>query len=647
MTDRTVRLTRRSFHRLAAGALAAAAAPAGALAQGFRFQEAPALAELVKQGKLPPVEERLPKSPLIADFDRSKRQVGRYGGEARTLAARARDLRYISVSEYTRLVGYNAELEFEADLAQSYENDNNRVFTFTLREGHKWSDGRPFTTEDFRYYWEEIALNKELSPTGPPETFLVEGKLPKIEILDEQRIRYSWDKPNPRFLPALAQPRPLTLFSPHQYLRQFHRRHRDKGELEQMVAKAKVKSWAALHNRMDDAYENANPDMPTLNAWRIVTAPPATRFVFERNPYFHRVDPQGQQLPYVDRIVVDIAAAGLFAAKANAGEVDLLARGLSMNDVPVLKEGEGSKKYRTLLWRYGRGSAYAFYPNLNANDPVWRALNRDVRYRRALSAAIDRRILNNALLFGLGSEGNNTVLPESPLYTDAYRTTNATFDPALADRLLDEIGLKERDSVGIRKLPDGRIMEIIVEVDGESADIIDALQLVTEMWRDVGIKLFVKPQERTILRQRSYSGVTVMVAAGGLDNAMPTPHMPPTELAPVRQDNYSWPKWGQWAETSGKNGEEPDIDAARALLKLYKGWMQSSDPEEMHRIWSEMLTIHAEQQFSIGTVGGELQPVVINTRTRNMPEKAIFSYDPTALMGIYRIEELWMEPASS
>jgi peptide/nickel transport system substrate-binding protein len=309
----------------------------------------------------------------------------------------------------------------------------------------------------------------------------------------------------------------------------------------------------------------------------------------------------------------------------------------------VLKEGEAGDKYTTLLWEYGRGSAYALYPNLNTNDAVWRALNRDLRYRKALSAAIDRRILNNALLFGLGVEGNNTVLAASPLYDEKYRTLNAQFDPALAERLLDEIGLTQRDSVGIRKLPDGRLLEIIVEVDGEAADIVDALQLVTEMWRDVGVKLFVKPQDRTILRQRSYSGLTVMVASGGLDNALPTPEMPPTEIAPVRQDNYSWPKWGQWVETQGKSGEEPDLEPARRLISLYKEWLRSSNQEESARIWSEMLTIHAEQQFSIGTVSGEIQPVVVSRRMRNVPEKAVFSYDPTALMGIYRIEELWFE----
>ncbi|MHB2167001.1 ABC transporter substrate-binding protein [Alsobacter sp. R-9] len=633
-------LTRRAFGGLLAGA-ATFTVVNPALATGLVFTEAPSLAAQVKAGTLKPVAERLPKTPLVADFEKRKRTIGRYGGEIRTLAARARDLRYLSANAYTRLIGYDETLALKPDLAESVEVEENRIFTFTLREGHRWSDGNPFTIEDFRYFWVDIALNKELSPTGPPEVFFVDGKLARVEYLDDRRIRFAWDKPNPRFLPALAQPRPLTLFVPAHYLRQFHRRYRDKSELDQLVTKAKVKSWAALHNRMDDAYDFSNPDLPTLGAWVCRTAAPANRFVFERNPYFHRVDPTGQQLPYIDKVIVDIASGSLFAAKANAGEADLLARGLSMNDAPVLKEGEALNGYKTLLWRYARGSAYAFYPNQTCNDPVWRTLNRDLRYRKALSLAIDRRILNNALLFGLGVEGNNTVLSESPLYREEYRTVNATYDPAKAAALLDEIGLTEKDTLGIRKLPDGRTMEIIVELDGESSDIVDALQLVTEMWRDVGIKLFVKPQDRTILRQRSFSGLTVMVASTGLDNAVPTPQMPPSELAPIRQDNYAWPKWGQWFETQGKSGEEPDSVAARQLFNLYRGWLAASDLEEAAQVWSQMLKLYAENLWSIGTVAGELQPVVIRKTMRNVPEKALYSWEPTSLLGIYRIEEFY------
>ncbi len=626
-------------NRIAAANLLALLIAAPALAQGF--VEPPLFADRVTRKELPPVAERLPQAPLVVDPAADGRSVGRHGGEIVTLVPRARDIRYISTFSYTRLVGYDAKLQLQPDLVERYEVDGQRVFTFRLRPGHRWSDGHPFTAEDFRYYLEDVARNKELSPTGVPEFMLVEGKQPHFDVIDEHTIRYAWEKPNPRFLPQLAGPTDPGIFRPAHYLKRFHAKYANKAELEETAKKQKLKSWAALHNRLDDLKEHTNPELPTVQPWRVTNAAPATRFVFERNAYYHRVDQRGQQLPYVDRFVMDVAASGLLAAKANAGETDLLFRGLSMSDVPILKEGEKAKGYKTLLWPTARGSELALYPNLNTADPVWRALNRDVRFRRALSLGIDRKTLNNALLFGLGTEGNNTVIEQSPLFLPEFRTAYATYDPTSASRLLDEIGLTKRNGAGIRLLPDGRELEIIVETDGESGLVVDGLTLIGEFWREIGVKLFVKPQDRTVLRNRSYAGLTVMVAAQGLDLAVPTAIMPPTELAPMRQDTYSWPKWGQYAETSGKNGEAVDLPEAKRLLEFYGRWMATGDSAVQAEVWQAMLRNHAENQWIIGTVAGALQPIVVENGLQNLRDKALYSWEPTALIGIYRVDEVY------
>jgi peptide/nickel transport system substrate-binding protein len=317
-----------------------------------------------------------------------------------------------------------------------------------------------------------------------------------------------------------------------------------------------------------------------------------------------------------------------------------------MSDIPILKEGERAKGYKTLLWPYARGTELALYPNLNVSDPVWRTLNRDVRFRRALSLGIDRKTLNNALLFGLGTEGNNTVVAESPLFSPALRTTYASYDPGAASRLLDEIGLTERNGAGIRLLSDGRELEIIVEADGESSLVVDGLTLVAEFWREIGVKLFVKPQDRTVLRNRSFAGLTMMVAAQGLDNAIPTAIMPPTELAPMRQDNYAWPKWGQYVETKGKQGEAVDLPEAKRLLDLYTQWMNTGNDDVQADVWREMLANHAENQWVIGTVAGALHPIVVKNGLQNLPAKAIFSWEPTAMIGVYRTDEIFWNKAA-
>lgn len=586
-----------------------------------------------------------PDEPLVYDPRAAGGRIGTRGGRIVTLAPRARDIRYLSTMAYTRLVGYDRNLDLVPDLLRAIDVEAGRVFTLRLRKGHRWSDGAPFTAEDFRYWWEDVALNVELNPSGPPMFMLAEGRPPLFEMIDAQTVRYAWERPNPRFLPALAGPRDALIYAPAHYLRRFHRRYAEEGELAERVAAAKARGWAALHNRLDSMGDEANPDMPTVYPWRVANGAPASRFFFRRNPFYHRVDPNGQQLPYVDEIVIDLASPGLFAAKANAGEVDLMSRGLDMADIPVLKQGEKAQRYRTLMWPIARGSEVALYPNLTVIDPVWRALNRDVRFRRALSLGIDRNTLNNALFFGLGTEGNNTVREGSRLFRPEYRSRFAGYDPAAASALLDEAGLGARAAGGVRKLPDGRILEIVVEVEGDAAGAVDALQLITEFWRDIGVKLFIKPQDRTVLRNRSYSGLPVMIAAPGLDNAVPTEIMPPTGLAPVYQDNYAWPRWGQYVETGGKVGEACDMEVPRRLLALYEEWLGAAESADKRRIWHEMLEKHADQQWIIGTVAGALQPIVVREGLRNLPDEAVYSWEPTAMFGIYRMDALFWDEA--
>lgn len=583
-----------------------------------------------------------PETPFVVDLAAHGRQIGTAGGTIRTLIAKARDVRYLSVYGYTRLVGYDADLNLRPDLLERVDVEGGR-FTFTLRKGHRWSDGHPFTTEDFRYYWEDVANEKALSPEGPPAFFLVDGKPPQVEFLDPLTIRYSWERPNPTFLPALAAPRDPLIYRPAHYLKPFHARYVGKEAAEAKAKAQKLRSWAALHNRLDDNYELNNPDCPTLQGWVPRTRSPATRFRFERNRSYHRVDTAGTQLPYVDTLVMDVASQGLLVAKTNAGEADLMFRGLAMPDIPSLKEGEKAHQYRTNLWPVARGSEIALYPNLTTADPVWRALNRDVRYRHALSLAIDRRTLNNTLLFGLGTEGNDTIVPESPLFSPELRTLNAGYDPAQASALLDAIGLTGRDGSGTRLMPDGRALELVVESDGEAEMVLDALLLITEFWREVGIRLITKPQERTNLHRRSIAGMTIMVAAQGLDLAVPTAIMPPTELSPAQPEHYAWPLWSLNVDSRGKSGQPCDVPDVQRLIQLDRAWRETDDAAKQAEIWREMLMNHARNTWVIGTVAGALQPVVGADRLINLPKRALYSWEPTAMIGVQRLDEMFWD----
>ncbi|HUK05641.1 MAG TPA: ABC transporter substrate-binding protein [Burkholderiales bacterium] len=616
--------------------LAGAAWTAAAAAAPAKLVEPPSLEAEVKAGTLPPIAKRLPENPLVVKLPAGA-QPGQYGGTLNMLIGRGRDVRMLVVYGYARLVGYDRDFKIQPDLLESIDVKDERVFTMKLRKGQRWSDGQPFTAEDFRYYWEDVANNKELSPTGPPSELLVNGEAPKVEYPDKYTVRYSWSKPNPDFLPRMAGASPLFIFRPAHYLKQFHKKYNKKVEAE---ASGSKRGWAAIHNREDNLYQFDNPKLPTLQPWINTSKPPADRFVAVRNPYFHRVDAAGRQLPYIDRVVLSVAEAKLIPAKTGAGETDLQARDLQFNNFTFLKKGEKSNNYSTFLWKTARGSHVALFPNLNVNDPVWRKLVRDARFRHALSLAIDRQQINQVMYFGLANESNDTLVEPSPLYRREYQTRWAKYDKKAAEKLLDALGLK-RGAEGIRLLPDGRPMEIIVETAGESTEQTDVLEMIRETWREVGIKLFAKPSQREVLRNRVFSGEALMSVWSGIEDGIASADVSPEEFAPTSQQQLQWPKFGQYFETSGKAGEAPDIPEVAELLKLNNAWRQAPSREERTKIWNRMLDIYAEQQYVIGIVNGVSQPVVVRNTLRNVPEKGIYNWDPGAFFGIYRPETFW------
>ncbi len=625
---------------LAAGTCAAQNAP-------LALQETPELAADVAAGHLPPVKDRVPEEPLIAKFTTPGDAIGRPGGELHLLMARPQDVRMLVVYGYARLVGYDSNFNLKPDILRAVDVDEGRIFTLHLRRGHRWSDGEPFTAEDFRYWWEDVANNKRLSPFGVPKTMLVEGKPPVFEVLDPWTVRFTWDSPNPYFLPALASASPLYIFRPAHYLKQFHERYANRAKLAQLVKQAGVRNWAQLHHRMDNQYHNDNPDLPTLEPWVAQTRPPADRFVFLRNPYYHRIDVEGHQLPYIDRVVINIVDGRILPAKTGSGASDLQARGLTFANYTFLRQAAKRNDFDVHLWETTRGAQLALYPNLNVTDPAWHALNRDVRFRRALSLAIDRHEINQVVYFGLAKEGGNTVLPQSPLHRPGDRQKWSTFDLKEANRLLDEVGLTKRDENGIRLLPDGRPAEIIIETAGEDSEQTDVLELIHDSWLKAGIKLYVKPSQRVVFRNRVFSGDAVMSVWPGLENGLLTADMAPDEFAPTSQQQLQWPKWGEYAETEGNSGVACDDPLAEELLRLHAAWRKATSLEERTQIWRQMIDINTDQVYSIGLVAGVKQPVVVSRRLRNVPTEGVYNFDPGAFFGIYRMDSFWFATSNS
>ena len=377
------------------------------------MQETPSLAEQVKSGALPPVDKRIPDAPVDREAFRRRRGTGKPGGQVNMLVAQARDTRLMTLYSNSRLIVYDDQFKLQPDILESYEAKDGREFTLKLRAGHKWSDGKPFTTEDFRFFWEDVANNSELSPCGPSVELLVDGKPPKVEIVDERTIRYSWDKPNPYFIESQARAAPLFLFRPAHYLKTLHGKYTPE---EEILKVHKGSRWANVFRRQDAMYGNSNVDMPTLNAWKLDDAAAVAAL---------RVRAQSLLLP--DRRK-GRAAALLRQGHLHGGRVQPdPGQGGARRIGPAAALSRPARLHLPARCREevrhqggavgeGSGSEVAFYPNMNAADETWRKLNRDVRFRRALSLAIDRDELSEVLYNGQAKPSANTIMPRSPLF---------------------------------------------------------------------------------------------------------------------------------------------------------------------------------------------------------------------------------------
>ncbi len=627
-------LTRRSV----LGLLASAALPLPARAA---VTEPPLLAERVHEDLLPPLADRIPRQPRMVPLAAMGRQPGKNGGTARILIGSAKDIRLMTICGYARLVGYTPSLSFVADILESFENVDNTSFTFHIRNGHRWSDGHMVTSEDFRYCWEDVILDDDLRKGGLPRELLVNGKPPRFEVIDQHTVRFSWDGPNPDFLPRIAAPQPLVLMMPAHYMRNFHEKYQEPNRLAGLMKEQRVKTWVDLHIKMSRSYRPENPELPTLDPWRNTTRLPAEQFVFERNPFFHRIDEHGLQLPYLDKIILNVSSATIIAAKACTGESDLQPTGVDFSDYTYLKDAEKRYPVRVSLWKSTRGSKVALLPNLNYGDELWRGILRDARFRRALSLAIDRDEINKVAFYGLAVPSADTILPDSPLFKPEYAAAYSNHDADAANALLDEMGLTQRDSDGIRLLSDGRIAQIVVETAGESTLETDVLELVTDHWRKIGISLFVRTSQRDVFRSRTMGGQIMMTMWPGLENGVPTADMNPGQLAPTTDDQLQWPVWGMHYLSNGKKGQAPDVAEAATLTTLLRDWYKAGTHAERSAIWGKMLAIYTDQVFSIGIVNQTLQPILRSGRLRNVPDKGLYGFDPTAFLGVYMPDTFW------
>ena len=578
------------------------------------FNEAPMLAEMVDAGNLPPVEERLPANPVVVE---PYEYIGEYGGELRTHYVDWTAYEgWINEFGYVNLVkqvqGYTGE--YESDIAESWEASADRTeWTFTLREGIKWSDGEPFTTEDIRYWYEDVRLNATLDV--PPPSLTVAGEPAELIVHDERTFTFRFAEPYGLLLLEMTGRQGQMDFDHHpkHYFSQFHEDYADPADLQRRIDEADVEDWAMLYEAKLGYLQE--PDAPRLSAWEPVA--PATdegRQRWQRNPYYYKVDSAGNQLPYIDEIVFDqypdlevlmLALAG--------GEQDYANIRLRSHHWPVLAENAEQGDYRLVPSQNAKPGQYSLFFNFTTPDDQLREIFNDVRFRKAVSYAHNREEVVDIDFGGLAEPGQASPPPMDPAYHEEWANAYIEYDPDRANELLDEMGLDERDADGYRLLPDGRRFTILFDNLSGSHD--DANELTVEYMADIGIEVDLRPAGWGLYIERAESNDVQMHAWSqqmGLNQPREfTPHPP-------------WRSWGvewyHWRESGGEAGEEPP----EWVKRLYEIWDEAGEArDEEHRI--ELLLeagdIHMEYLPTIGIAGMDPRPAAVHNRVRNIMDK--------------------------
>ncbi|MEM7366522.1 MAG: ABC transporter substrate-binding protein, partial [Pseudomonadota bacterium] len=453
----------------------------------IEFHQSPMLSDRT----LPPVADRLPSDPPVVV---PLHDIGKYGGTVRT----TRD-------EWLTFPNVESPMTISADmrtvlpnLAESWVlSPDGRRLTLTLREGIRWSDGVPLTSDDFLFVLNDLWLNKEWAPVT---NRLVRGA--RAVRVSDRTFYYEFPEPSPLFVFWLAQYGNFML-APKHFYRRFHPSYVDREDLNARMKEMGFITWMTFINACRRQNIEESADAPTLDAHRVVSRSP-TVVRFERNPYYFKVDPAGNQLPYIDAIESRfIDDKQVIAAMTGTGQLDFSAYELKTQDIPLLKLGEQAGVIKVNIWNRLHSSDVVIQMNFNYPDQRLADIFLDRRFREAMSIAINRDEMNEIIYFGRGTPRQVTAHPSSRLFEPHFASAHTQYDPEQARRLLDEVGLFDQNNDGLREFQDGTPLVITLEyIDWETPKEIN-LELVSQYWREVGIDLRLKVVDRSLQSARA------------------------------------------------------------------------------------------------------------------------------------------------
>ena len=607
------------------------------------FSENPEIGKLNGQIRgnpdLPPVADRLPAEPLVVAPYAS---IGKYGGTFDMLsnATEAGTSDFLAI-RHVNLVRYSDDLQtIVPNIARDWEwNEDYTQLTFFLRKGHKWSDGHPFTAEDVEYWYEGITLNPNVIEK-PKDYALVGGKPMTVDVIDPQTVRFNLPAPKPGLLVHFANSYAQG-FQPKHFLGQWDPNiNPDADKLAQSMGFEN--GYEVISNyygnsdwtdtptpmlRSPDKVANLPKDtMPTLESHILIAESTEGRHLVA-NPYFHQVDTAGNQLPYVseqDEIFVNEDEVRLL--KLVNAEADFKAQSLQLSTAPLLLENQEKGDYTVDLKPEITISTFAF--NVTHENLEKRKVFGDLRFRQAMSVAINRDEINETAFFGMGESKQYVGFsPAPPFVDDKWKQYYAQFDPALANKLLDEIGMNDTDGDGFRELPNGEklVVNLQFAVQGIAAALVE---LVGQHWAAVGVQTTVKevtPDEFRSAQSANKLDVTMWRKGQPLAIILGTSEM----WVPPYQDYFNLRTamlWSEWVDSNGASGVEPP-DYAKQMMKDIDAFQSTPvGTPESDKLGARLVENMVSNLLFIGTVQVPA-PIYHRNVVQNFVEYKTHSYE--------------------
>jgi ABC-type dipeptide/oligopeptide/nickel transport system permease component/ABC-type transport system substrate-binding protein len=601
--------------------------------------ESPWLAELVAEGALPPVEERVGPEPVVLAGPDG---LGRYGGT--WVEAIFEDRRVHTIDQtgsYANLVRWSPEgYPIVPHVARAWEvNDDATVYTFFLRRGLRWSDGHPFTADDILYWYEAEVLDPVLGTSGDLTKAIDHvGGQGRVVKVDDFTVRFAFDQPNAVLLEHLASTNGRHVCgAPRHYRLPYHPRLGDPELIERTRRALGLPSAAALYNRIR---EPLNPDHPRLWPWVYRTARPSAPYGFVRNPYYFAVDPAGNQLPYIDRLHWEVKSEELLAVSAANGEIPLQTHSLSFSRYTVLMNQRDRHDYDVRRWFPSTRTQLAIMPNLNRQVRPGDAvadfksqLLQTREFRQALSLAIDREAIVRTAFLGVGQPAQPEPGPGSPFHSPELAQAFIAHDPARASALLDRLGFGPRDRDGMRTLPDGSRLEFYLATV-PSTDTA-ALQLIIDDWAAVGIRAAVRIRSVNLWRTEVTARLHDFSVFEGFGEYLPVVN--PRLFVPTGTWSDYAIGYANWFRLGGLHDNPrarvpgairpADDSPVLAAFHHYQEAWTAPDREAQAAAFRRILAIAAEELWVIGIATPPPYLVVVRRDVGNVPHFAVGGND--------------------